>query len=41
MTANERKIRADWANFKRENQKKEKIYLKTEDISKIFSKMFG
>ncbi len=41
MTANEKKIRADWAEFKRKNRKGEKIYLKKEDISKIFSKMFG
>ena len=41
MTANEKKIRAEWANFKRKNKKEEKIYLKTEDISKVFSKMFG
>ena len=41
MTANEKKIRVDWANFKRKNKKEEKIYLKKEDISKVFSKMFG
>ena len=41
MTAHEKKIRNEWANFKRKNKKDEKIYLKTEDISKVFSKMFG
>lgn len=41
MTANEKKIRIEWANFKRKNKKEEKIYLKKEDISKVLSKMFG
>lgn len=42
MTKNEKKIRAEWMNFRaKQEKKKEKIYLKTEDISKIFSKMFG
>ena len=40
MTANEKKIRTEWTYFKRKNKKEEKIYLKTEDISKVFSKMF-
>lgn len=41
MTANEKKIRNDWIIFRSQsNKKEEKIYLKTEDISKVFSKMF-
>lgn len=41
MTANEKKIRTEWFAFRAKQHKTEKIYLKTEDISKVFSKMFG
>ena len=37
MTKKEKEIRSEWAEF----NKIKKIELKTEDISKIFSKMFG
>ena len=41
MTKKEKEIRSEWAEFRRKNNKIKKIELKTEDISKIFSKMFG
>lgn len=41
MTANEKKIRSDWTVFKAKNKKTPKMELKPEDISKVFSKMFG
>lgn len=41
MTANEKKIRNEWFAFRAKQNKKDKIYLKKEDISKVFSKMFG
>lgn len=41
MTANEKKIRSDWAVFKAKDKKSPKIELKSEDISKVFSKIFG
>ena len=41
MTAKEKKIRAKWAEFRRKNNIQKQVYLKTEDISKVFSKMFG
>lgn len=40
MTVQEKKIRSDWAVFKMKNNKVPKMELKTEDISKVFSKMF-
>ena len=40
MTAHEKKIRRDWIAFKSKNNKAKKVELKTEDISKVFSKMF-
>ena len=40
MTAHEKKIRSDWIAFKSKNNKSKKVELKTEDISKVFSKMF-
>ncbi len=40
MTAHEKKIRSDWLNFKAKNNQSQKIELKTEDISKVFSKIF-
>lgn len=40
MTKKEKEIRSEWAEFRRKNNKIKKIELKTEDISKIFSKMF-
>lgn len=40
MTAHEKKIRSDWAALKSKNKKSQKVELKTEDISKVFSKMF-
>ena len=41
MTANEKAIRKDWQEFIKSKQKQDKvIYVKKEDISKIFSKMF-
>lgn len=39
MSKNEKEIREKWANFKNKNNKK--IEINTEDISKIFSKMFN
>lgn len=41
MTAHEKKIRSDWVAFKSKSSKTQKVELKTEDISKVFSKMFG
>ena len=41
MTVQEKKIRSDWASFKMKNNKVSRTELKTEDISKVFSKMFG
>ncbi len=41
MTNHEKEIRTKWQQFRAKSTKKEKIYLKTEDISKVFSKMFG
>ena len=45
MTAQEKEIRRKWQDFIREKEKKEKqnklIFIKKEDISKIFSKMFS
>ena len=41
MTVQEKKIRSDWAVFKMKNNKVPKTELKTEDISKVLSKMFG
>lgn len=39
MSANEKKIRSEWIRFKAEH-KNQKIYLKNEEISNVFSKMF-
>lgn len=39
MSKNEKEIREKWTNFKNKNNKK--IEINTEDISKIFSKMFN
>lgn len=39
MSKNEKEIREKWANFKNKNNKK--IEINTEDISKIFLKMFN
>lgn len=39
MSKNEKEIREKWSNFKNKNNKK--IEINTEDISKIFSKMFN
>lgn len=41
MTQKEKDIRTDWAKFREKNNKNRTIELKTEDISRIFSKMFG
>lgn len=41
MTAQEKKIRSEWFAFKFKTKQAQKIELKTEDISKVFSKMFG
>lgn len=41
MTAQEKKIRSEWFAFKSKTKQVQKIELKTEDISKVFSKMFG
>ncbi len=40
MTAHEKKIRSDWLAFKVKSNKEQKVELKTEDIAKVFSKMF-
>lgn len=40
MTANEKKIRNEWMNFKSKKSKKPKIELKPEEVSKVFSKIF-
>ena len=41
MTRNEKEIRMKWNQFKAKQEKTNKIVLRTEDISKVFSKMFG
>lgn len=41
MTANEKKIRSEWLAFKSKNNTQKKTELKTEDISKVLSKMFS
>ena len=41
MTAHEKKIRSDWVAFKTKNNKTQKVELKAEDISKVFSKIFS
>ncbi len=41
MTSQEKKIRFEWAQFRSKQNKKDKIYLKKEDISNVFSKMFS
>ena len=40
MSNQDKKIRSDWAKFKSNQKEKNIIELKTEDISKVFSKMF-
>ena len=40
MTAHEKKFRSDWVAVKSTNNKAKRVELKTEDISKVFSKMF-
>lgn len=40
MTKHEKEIRLKWQQFRMKQNRKEKIYLKTEDISKVFLKMF-
>lgn len=41
MTRNEKEIREKWANYNNKNRKNERKEIKKEDISKIFSKIFG
>ena len=41
MTKHEKEIRMKWNQFRAKHKKQEKITLRTEDISKVFSKMFG
>lgn len=41
MTLHEKNIRSEWILFKNKSNKTNKIEVKTEDITKIFSKMFG
>ena len=41
MTKHEKDIRKNWQEFRAKQNKNTKIYLRTEDISKVFSKMFG
>lgn len=41
MTKHEKDIRKKWQEFRAKQNKNTKIYLRTEDISKVFSKMFG
>nr|DAI14522.1 MAG TPA: hypothetical protein [Caudoviricetes sp.] len=40
MTKKEKEIRNEWNQFKLKNKKQQKIELKKEDISKVFSSMF-
>lgn len=41
MTKHEKQIRANWSLFRSKTNKTQKIELKTEDISKVLSGMFG
>ena len=41
MTASDKKIRNDWEQFCLKNKRKAKIFLKKEEISAVFSKLFG
>ncbi len=41
MTKHEKEIREKWANYNNKNRKNERKEIKKEDISKIFSKIFG
>jgi hypothetical protein len=41
MTKHEKEIREKWANYNNKNRKNERKKIKKEDISKIFSKIFG
>lgn len=41
MTEHEKKIRQEWNQFRAKQKQETRINLKTEDISKVFSKMFG
>lgn len=40
MTKKEKEIRNEWNQFKLKNKKQQKIELKKEDISKVFSSIF-
>ena len=40
MTNHEKKIRSDWQEFKRKQQKEHVVYLSKDEIDKVFSNMF-
>lgn len=40
MTNHEKKIRAEWQEFKRKQQKEHVVYLSKDEIDKVFSNMF-
>lgn len=40
MTNHEKKIRADWREFKKEKEMSNKIFLSNEDITKVMSQLF-
>lgn len=41
MTKQEKKIRDDWHEFKKDKEKNNVVELKGDDIDKVLSKMFG
>ena len=40
MTNHEKKIRSDWQEFKKKQQKEHVVYLSKDEIDKVFSNMF-
>lgn len=41
MTVHQKKIRAEWQEFKNKKKMSNKIFLSNEDITKVMSKLFG
>lgn len=41
MTNNEKQIRNKWMEFKRKNNKQEKIFISKDEINKVLSKIFN
>lgn len=41
MTNNEKQIRNKWIEFKRKNNKQEKIFISKDEINKVLSKIFN